>query len=127
MRLAVAGEETGRSVIGDLSRPPRLANTYLPNLEVAKWEVESVSGDYKNLNKNAGATYQRMMNKVFANQIGRNVEVYIDDMIVKTLDQQRHIQDTEQDIRQTRNLPNPANRPNVLLASPLEVHGFHAD
>jgi len=34
---------------------------------------------------NAGATYQRMMNKVFKAQIGRNLEVYIDDMIVKTL------------------------------------------
>ena len=34
--------------------------------------------------KNAGATYQRMMSKVFAEQIGRILEVYIDNMIVKT-------------------------------------------
>ena len=34
--------------------------------------------------KNAGATYQRLVNKMFANQIGRNMEVYIDDMLVKT-------------------------------------------
>jgi hypothetical protein len=34
--------------------------------------------------KNVGATYQRMMSKVFAEQIGRILEVYIDDMIVKT-------------------------------------------
>lgn len=33
--------------------------------------------------KNGGATYQRFMNKVFKDQIGRTVEVYIDDMIVK--------------------------------------------
>ena len=32
--------------------------------------------------RNAGATYQRMVNKVFANQIGRNMEAYIDDMLV---------------------------------------------
>ena len=32
--------------------------------------------------KNAGATYQRMMNKVFHNQIGDMLEVYMDDMIV---------------------------------------------
>ena len=35
--------------------------------------------------KNAGATYQRLMNKMFARQIGRNVEVYVDDMLVKSL------------------------------------------
>ena len=33
--------------------------------------------------KNAGATYQRLMNKMFTNQIGRNVQVYVDDMLVK--------------------------------------------
>ena len=33
--------------------------------------------------KNAGATYQRLMNKMFAQQIGRNVQVYVDDMLVK--------------------------------------------
>ncbi|XP_065045855.1 uncharacterized protein LOC103989797 [Musa acuminata AAA Group] len=33
--------------------------------------------------KNAGATYQRTVNKMFAHQIGRNMEVYVDDMIVK--------------------------------------------
>ena len=35
---------------------------------------------------NAGATYQWMMDKVFAKMIGKEVEVYIDDMIVKTKD-----------------------------------------
>ena len=33
--------------------------------------------------KNVGATYQRLMNKMFAHQIGRNVQVYVDDMLVK--------------------------------------------
>ncbi|XP_077215659.1 uncharacterized protein LOC143850287 [Tasmannia lanceolata] len=31
--------------------------------------------------KNAGATYQRLVNKLFREQIGRNVEVYVDDML----------------------------------------------
>ncbi|XP_025685026.1 uncharacterized protein [Arachis hypogaea] len=34
--------------------------------------------------KNAGATYQRLMDKIFAKQIGRNIEVYVDDMVAKT-------------------------------------------
>jgi hypothetical protein len=34
--------------------------------------------------KNAGATYQRLMDRVFSEQIGKNLEVYIDDMVVKT-------------------------------------------
>ena len=33
--------------------------------------------------KNAGATYQRLMNRMFAPQIGGNVQVYVDDMLVK--------------------------------------------
>ena len=36
--------------------------------------------------KNAGAMYQRLMNKVFVDQIGRNIEVYVDDMVAKMLE-----------------------------------------
>ena len=43
--------------------------------------------------RNAGATYQRLMNKIFKNQIGRNVEVYVDDMVVKSPNFQQHIAD----------------------------------
>ena len=35
--------------------------------------------------KNAGATYQRLVNQMFRPQIGWNVEVYVDDMLVKSL------------------------------------------
>ncbi|XP_075499303.1 uncharacterized protein LOC142537694 [Primulina tabacum] len=34
--------------------------------------------------KNARATYQRLMNHVFQKQIGRNIEVYVDDILIKT-------------------------------------------
>ena len=43
--------------------------------------------------KNAGATYQRLMNKMFAHQIGRNVQVYVDDMLVKSLRKDDHLDD----------------------------------
>ena len=34
--------------------------------------------------KNAEATFQRMVTEVFKPQIGRNMEVYVDDMIIKS-------------------------------------------
>ena len=43
--------------------------------------------------KNAGAMYQRLMNKMFAHQIGRNVQVYVDDMLVKILRENDHLND----------------------------------
>ena len=41
--------------------------------------------------KNIGATYQRLMNKMYAHQIGRNVQVYVDDMLVKSLPEDDHL------------------------------------
>ena len=41
--------------------------------------------------KNVGATYQRMMMRMFRDKIGRMVEVYIDDMVVKSKKEQEHI------------------------------------
>ena len=52
--------------------------------------------------KNAGATYQRMMNKVFAEQIGRNMEDYVDDILIKSKDPQQHWQDLEETFRMLR-------------------------
>ncbi|KAL2224042.1 UNVERIFIED_CONTAM: Transposon Tf2-12 polyprotein [Sesamum indicum] len=46
--------------------------------------------------KNAGATYQRLINDMFKNQIGRNMEVYIDDMLVKSVKEQDHVKDLEE-------------------------------
>ena len=40
--------------------------------------------------KNAGATYQRLMDKVFHRQIGWVMEVYVDDMIVNSVYMQEH-------------------------------------
>ncbi|XP_021757944.1 uncharacterized protein LOC110722980 [Chenopodium quinoa] len=43
--------------------------------------------------RNAGATYQKLVNKVFANQKGRYVEVYVDDSIVKSRLATDHVTD----------------------------------
>ena len=42
---------------------------------------------------NAGATYQRLVNRMFSHQIGRNVEVYVDDMLVKSKDNANYLDD----------------------------------
>ena len=34
--------------------------------------------------KNAGATYQRLVNQAFQSQIGRNIETYVDDILLKS-------------------------------------------
>jgi len=46
--------------------------------------------------KNAGATYQRLVNKMFEKQMGRNVEVYIDDMLVKSVQAPDHVSDLKE-------------------------------
>lgn len=46
--------------------------------------------------ENVGATYQRMVDKVFKEQIGRNVKVYVDNMVVKTPKGKSHIEDLEE-------------------------------
>ena len=46
--------------------------------------------------KNAGATYQKLVNHMFRPQIGRNVEVYVDDMLVKSQDEEIHLDDLQE-------------------------------
>ena len=43
--------------------------------------------------KNARVTHQQMMTRMFRDKIGRIVEVYIDDMVVKSKKEQGHIHD----------------------------------
>jgi hypothetical protein len=46
--------------------------------------------------KNAGAIYQRLVNKIFRDQIMRNVVVYVGDMLVKSIRAANHIVDLEE-------------------------------
>ena len=43
--------------------------------------------------KNAASTYQRMMTRMFESQLGRNIEIYIDDMVVKSKMVSEHLGD----------------------------------
>ena len=46
--------------------------------------------------KNVGATYQRLVNQMFNKQIGRNVRVYVDDMLIKSKEEEDHLNDLKQ-------------------------------
>ena len=46
--------------------------------------------------KNARATYQRLVNKMFSKQIGRNTEVYVDDMLVKSREELAHVDELKE-------------------------------
>ena len=43
--------------------------------------------------KNAGDTYQRLVNQMFSKQIGKNIEVYVDNMLVKSKEAKTHLED----------------------------------
>ena len=43
--------------------------------------------------KNARSTYQRIMTKMFGSQLGKNIEVYIDDIVVKSKEVPNHVED----------------------------------
>ena len=45
--------------------------------------------------KNAGSTYQRLVNRMFADLLGKTMEVYIDDMLVKSEREQDHVKHLE--------------------------------
>lgn len=46
--------------------------------------------------KKVGATYQRLVNKMFEKYIGKKIEVYIDDMLVKSLNERDHLKHLQQ-------------------------------
>ena len=43
--------------------------------------------------ENARSTYQRIMTTMFKSQLGKNIEVYIDDMVVKSKVVSEHVKD----------------------------------
>ncbi|KAL0457859.1 UNVERIFIED_CONTAM: Retrovirus-related Pol polyprotein from transposon opus [Sesamum latifolium] len=46
--------------------------------------------------ENVGATYQRLVDKIFRPRLGRNMEVYMDDMLVKSKEARNHVEDLEE-------------------------------
>ena len=78
---------------------------YAPDIPKTAFTTDVANYCYKVMPfglKNAGATYQRLMGKVFKEQIGENLEVYVDDMVVKSSEIQKHLEDLEEVFAQIR-------------------------
>nr|GEZ67105.1 reverse transcriptase domain-containing protein [Tanacetum cinerariifolium] len=54
--------------------------------------------------KNAGATYQRLMDKAFENQMGRNIEVYVDDLVIKSHTETEMVRDVAETFQTLRKI-----------------------
>ena len=46
--------------------------------------------------KNIGVTYRRLVNKMFAQQIGRNLKVYVNDMLIKSTHEVSHLNNLQE-------------------------------
>ncbi|GJW56795.1 reverse transcriptase domain-containing protein [Tanacetum coccineum] len=54
--------------------------------------------------KNAGATYQRLVDKAFDKQVGRNLEVYVDDLVIKSHTEEELLRDIKETFRTLRKI-----------------------
>ncbi|GJZ85271.1 reverse transcriptase domain-containing protein [Tanacetum coccineum] len=54
--------------------------------------------------RNAGATYQRLVDKAFRKQIGRNLDVYVDDLVIKSRTEDEIIRDIEETFKTLREI-----------------------
>ncbi|GJX27943.1 reverse transcriptase domain-containing protein [Tanacetum coccineum] len=65
--------------------------------------------------KNAGATYQRLVDSAFKEQIGVNLEAYVDDMVIKSRTEQHIIKDIEQTFSTLRRINMKLNQKKCLF------------
>ena len=58
--------------------------------------------------KSAGSTYQWLVNGNFKDLIGKSMEVYVDDMLVKSKTTGDHIEHSELDVQYSMKVPDEA-------------------
>ncbi|GJS62270.1 reverse transcriptase domain-containing protein [Tanacetum coccineum] len=54
--------------------------------------------------KNVGATYRRLVDKAFDSQVGRNIEVYVDDLVIKSHTEAEMLRDIDETFRTLRKI-----------------------
>ncbi|GFS40591.1 hypothetical protein Acr_00g0069450 [Actinidia rufa] len=131
-RLKVIKDEVSKliraNVVQEVYYPDWLANVVVALKKRGKWRIKMYPPDIEKTSfiteqglycykvmpfglKNAGATYQRLVNKMFKEQIEKTMEVYIDDMLVKSLRSSDHIAHLEEAfsiLRHHRMMLNPS-------------------
>ncbi|XP_066166962.1 uncharacterized protein [Oryza sativa Japonica Group] len=77
-------------VIQEIDHPEWLANPVLVRKSNGKWRMMPFGL------RNAGATFARLVYKVLGKQLGRNVEAYVDDIVVKSRKAFDHVFDLQE-------------------------------
>ncbi|GJS20483.1 reverse transcriptase domain-containing protein [Tanacetum coccineum] len=68
--------------------------------------------------KNDGATYQRMVEKAFDSQVGRNIEVYVDDLVIKSHTETEMLKDIDETFRTPEEIKPCPDKTEVVLQLP---------
>ena len=66
-----------------------------------------------------------MVNRIFSYQIGRNVEVYVDDMLVKSKDEANHLDDLKETFNTLRKYKMKLNPTKYVFAHLKKILRFH--
>ncbi|GKU93221.1 hypothetical protein SLEP1_g6829 [Rubroshorea leprosula] len=118
-RLQVIKEEVEKLLQAGFVRKVDYCEWVANPVLVKKANVEAASGNerlslldaYSGYHQKAGATYQKMVTIVFRAQIGKNLEVYVDDIVVKSRKAEDHLADLDEtfnNLRKNRMRLNPA-------------------
>ncbi|GKD80734.1 reverse transcriptase domain-containing protein [Tanacetum coccineum] len=69
--------------------------------------------------KNVGTTYQRLVDKAFDSQVGRNIEVYVDDLVIKSHTEAEMLRDIDETFHTLRKINMKLN-PKKCTFGPVE-------
>ncbi|GJW60619.1 reverse transcriptase domain-containing protein [Tanacetum coccineum] len=75
--------------------------------------------------KNAGATYQRLVDSTFQSQIGRNLEAYVDDMVIKSKDEKDLLADIAETFENLKAINMKLNPKKCSFGSPKALPFFN--
>mgnify|MGYP002560216088 CR=1 FL=1 len=54
--------------------------------------------------RNAGATYQRLVDKAFTEQTGKNIEAYVEDLVIKSKTEYQMLDDIQETFQNSRKI-----------------------